>query len=328
MTTNRQLMRKADWTVGDITAEGGLLNPEQTDEFIRKLVHVQPTILRDARVVRMNAPTRKINKIGFNTRIMAAAPASGTALASGLRSRPTTEQVTLNTDEVIAEVRLPYDVIEDNIERGSIDDNLAAGPAAGSGIAMDGIKDTIMTLIAERGAIDLEELALLGDTTSGDPYLALQDGWLKLSGVVNLVDNGLATISKDLFKAGMKTMPDQYLRNLTALRHYVSMDQLIEFRDTYATRETALGDSILQGTGPVFGFGVPVAAALQLPNASGLLTNPLNLIWGIQRRVTMEVDKDIRTREFIIVLTARVAVEVRPSDLPGHRRAGLPPARS
>lgn len=314
MTDNKQIMRKADWSVADITAEGGLLNPEQTDEFIRKLVHVQPTILRDARVVRMNSPTRKINKIGFNTRIMKAAPSSGTALASGDRSRPTTEQVTLTTSEVMAEVRLPYDVIEDNIERGSIDDNIAAGPVAGSGVSRDGIKDTIMTLIAERAAIDLEELALLGDTASGDTYLALQDGWLKLSGVVNFVDNAFATISKDLFKAGLKTMPDQYLRNLAALRHYVSMDQLIEFRDTYATRETALGDNILQGTGPVFGFGVPVAAALQLPNAQGMLTNPLNLIWGIQRRVTMEVDKDIRTREFIIVVTVRVAVEIEEDE--------------
>ena len=153
MTDNKKLIQKADWTVGDLTSEGGLLNPEQTDEFIRKLVHVQPTILRDARVVRMNAPVRKINKIGFNTRIMAAAPSSGTALGAGLRSRPTTEQVTLTTSEVIAEVRLPYDVIEDNIERGTIDDNIASGPAAGSGISRDGIKDTIMTLIAERAAM-------------------------------------------------------------------------------------------------------------------------------------------------------------------------------
>ena len=45
-----------------------------------------------------------------------------------------------------------------------------------------------------------------------------------------------------------------------------------------------------------------------------MLTNPLNLIWGIQRRVTMEVDKDIRTREFIIVLTARVAVEIEEDE--------------
>ena len=314
MSSNKQLIQKADWTVGDLTSEGGLLNPEQTDEFIRKLVNVQPTILRDARVVRMNSPTRKINKIGFNTRILFAAPSSGTALGSADRSRPTTEQVTLTTSEVIAEVRLPYDVIEDNIERGSIDDNVAAGPVGGSGVSRDGIKDTIMTLIAERAAIDLEELALLGDTTSGDAYLALQDGWLKLSGVVNLVDNGFATVSKDLFKAGLKTMPDQYLRNLAALRHYVSMDQVIEYRDTFATRETALGDAQLQGTGPVFGFGVPVNAALQLPNAQGLLTNPLNLIWGIQRRITMEVDKDIRTREFIIVLTARVAVEIEEDE--------------
>ena len=42
-----------------------------------------------------------------------------------------------------------------------------------------GIVDTIMTLIAERVAIDLEELAIRGDTTDSDPYLALTDGYLK-----------------------------------------------------------------------------------------------------------------------------------------------------
>jgi len=311
--TNAELMKKVDWSVADLTAEGGLLNPEQADTFIRKLVHVQPTILRDARVVRMNAPTRNINKIGFSSRILRPG-VSNTPLSSGDRARPVTEQVVLNTTEVIAEVNLPYDVIEDNIERGSIDDNLSAGAAAGSGISRDGVKDTVMTLIAERVAIDLEELGLLGDTASGDPFLALQDGWLKLSGVVNFVDNGFATISKNLFKAGLKTMPDQYLRNLGQLRHYVSMDNLIEYRDTFANRETALGDSQIQGTGPVFGFGVPVGAALQLPNDQGILTNPLNLIFGIQRRITMEVDKDIRARAFIIVVTARVAYEIEEDE--------------
>ena len=313
---NKDLIKKADWAVADLST-GGALNPEQADQFIRKLVHVAPTIFRDARVVRMNAPTRNINKIGFASRIMHAAGAETTevgGLALADRAKPTTEQVVLNTSEAMAEVHLPYDVIEDNIERGSIDDNLAGGPEAGSGMSLDGIKDTIMTLIAERAAIDLEELALLGDTASGDAYLALQDGWLKLAGVVNTVDAGAATVSKNLFKAGLKTMPDQYLRNLASLRHYLSMDNVIEYRDTLANRETAVGDAHITGTGPLFGFGVPVSAALQMPNTQGMLTNPLNLIWGIQRKVTMEVDKDIRARTFIIVVHCRVAVEIEEDE--------------
>jgi hypothetical protein len=47
-----------------------------------------------------------------------------------------------------------------------------------------------------------------------------------------------------------------------------------------------------------------------MPDAKSLFSNPLNFIWGIQRKILMEWDKDITTRELVIVLTARVAVEV------------------
>ncbi|MGZ7259879.1 phage major capsid protein, partial [Streptococcus pyogenes] len=67
----------------------------------------------------MNAPQRKINKIGFGSRILRPAT-SGVALTQGQRSKPDLSQVLINTDEVIAEVRIPYDVIEDNIERGNV----------------------------------------------------------------------------------------------------------------------------------------------------------------------------------------------------------------
>lgn len=298
MTTNKKLMQKADWAVSDLTSDGGLLNPEQSDTFIRKLL-VQPTILPRARVVRMSSPQRKINKIQFASRILHAAT-SATALGASNRSKPTTEQVTLTTKEVIAEVRLSYDVIEDNIERGNI--GLMTG---GSGDASGGIKDTIMTLIAERAALDLEELALLGDTGSGDAYLALLDGFLEQA-TSNVVNAGAATITKDIFKQGLKALPDQYKRNLAALRHWVAINNEIEYRDSLANRETALGDANVQGNNQVSAYGVPVGGAALMPLANGLLTFPLNMIFGIQRQIHIETDKDIRSREYIIVLTMRM----------------------
>lgn len=307
MSSNQTLMKKADLAVSDLTTDGGLLQPEQADTFIRKLL-VQPTILRQARTVTMNSPQRNINKIGFASRILKKAVAS-TALSAGDRSKPTTEQIQLSTKEVIAEIRLPYDVIEDNIERGNIGAATDTGGAPTSG----GIKDTIMSLIAERAALDLEELALLGDTASGDAYLALLDGFLVQS-TTNVVNNGAATINKNLFKAGLKAMPDQYLRNRAAMRHYVSVDNEIEYRDTLANRETALGDANIQGTAPVFGYGVPVEAAALMPAANGLLTHPLNMIFGVQRQIHVETDKDISSRVFIIVLTARVDFKIEEEE--------------
>lgn len=310
---NKDLIKKADWAVGDLTADGGLLNPEQANTFIRKLL-VQPTLLNSARTVTMSSPQRKINKIQFANRILMPAT-SGVALdadtsPTNRRSKPTTEQITLTTDEVIAEIRIPYDVIEDNIERGNIGAQMDVGGTPTSG----GIKDTIMTLIAERAALDLEELALLGDTVGGaDAYLQMKDGFLVQS-TSNVVDFGAAPIGKDLFKQGLQTMPDQYLRNLNSLRHYVSVNNEIAYRDSLANRETGLGDAQIQGTSPVFGFGVPVEMVSLMPGAQGLLTNPLNLIFGIQRQIHIETDKDISAREYIIVLTARVDFKVEEEE--------------
>lgn len=299
--TNRELIRKADWAVSDLISSGGLLNPEQANVFIRKLL-VQPTLLRQTRSVTMNSPTMKINKLQFDQRILRPG-VSNTPLSAGDRSKPITEQVELNSKEQIAEVRLPYDLIEDNIERGNIGQltsELTGTPSQG------GIKDTIMTLIAERVALDLEELAINGDTAIiGDPYLSQLDGYM-VQANANIVNNLGAGVSKGMFKQGLQTMPDQYLRNLTAMRHYLSVDQEISYRDSLGNRETTLGDAQIQGVAPVFGMGVPVDRVSLIPNQQGLFTNPLNLIWGIHRKIHMEADKDITARVVIIVVTTRV----------------------
>jgi hypothetical protein len=299
---NADIIKKADIALSDLANNGGLLLPEQTDTFIRTLID-QPTLLNQARVVAMNAPQRKINKIGFGSRILKAAT-SATALADSDRSKPDLGQVSLNTKEVIAEIHLPYDVIEDNIERGNI--NVAMQQGAG------GIHDTIVQLIAERAALDLEELCLLGDTGSVDPYLALFDGYMKLANV-NAVNVG-ATISKSAFKAALKAMPTKYLRNRSQLIHFLSVDNETEYRDTLANRNTALGDASVEGNNSLYAFGSQVQGVALMPATGGLFTNPLNLIFGIQRKINIEYDKDIRARTFIIVLTARVDCAIEQSD--------------
>jgi len=320
MSANETLLQKADWAIGDLTANSGLLNPEQANAFIRKLL-IQPTLLAQARRVVMNAPTRKINKIQFASRILKAGYTAGLSrtlddTANRERSKVTTEQIELNTKEVIAEVRLPYEVIEDNLERGNIGLSRDGGGASSGGIV-----STIMDLIAERAALDLEELALLGDTGSADPYLALTDGYLARF-TSNVVDAGGANISRTIMKNGSKTMPTQYRRQRSQMRHYLSTEQEIEYRDTLANRETSFGDGQHQSVSTVWAAGTPVEGVGLMPGAQGLLTHPLNLIFGIQRQIHIESDKDIQAREYIIVLTARVDMQVE-EELAGVKYANL-----
>jgi hypothetical protein len=300
MGTNQELIQKADMVLSDLSTAGHL-NPEQTDRFIRTLID-QPTLLASVRTVAMGAPQMKINKIGFGSRILQAG-VENTALTT--RSAPDLGQVVLNTKEVMAEVDLPYDVIEDNIEKGNINVPLQTGAG--------GLHQTIVDLIAERAALDLEELGIKGDTSliGTDGYLGLCDGFLKLA-TANVCNIGGA-FDKNACKTAVKTMPTRYLRNRSALRHFVSVDNETEIRDQFGSRQTALGDQQVQGLLPIYVYGSQVVPVALMPGDQGLFTDPMNLIFGIQRNIMIEYTKDIRQRLFIVVLTARVAFAVEES---------------
>lgn len=295
---NKEIIKKADIALSDL-ATAGRLNPEQTDKFIRTLME-SPTIIQSCRTVAMNSPEMKVNKIGFGSRILRPA-ISSTALADSARVKPDLSQVKLNTSEVIAEIHLPYDVVEDNIERG----NIGGGLDAGAG----GIHQTIVDMIAERAALDLEELAIGGDTASADPYLALQNGFLKLA-TANVVAAGGVAYSKNVIKNVVKAMPPKYLRNRATMQHFVSVNNETEMRDVYGSRLTPMGDTQVQGNLPLYVYGSKVSGVPLMPGEQSLYTDPLNLIFGVQRNIQIEYFKDIRARVFVIVLTCRVAFQI------------------
>jgi hypothetical protein len=299
---NKEIIKKADLALSDL-ATAGRLNPDQTDRFIRVLME-SPTILQNCRTVAMNTPEMKINKLGFGARILRPA-VSSTALASSDRVKPTTSQVLLSTKEVIAEINLPYDVIEDNIERGNVAGSLQQGAG--------GIHQTIVDMIAERAALDLEELAISGDTTSADAYLALQNGFLKLASA-NVNAAGSTAFSKTTVKAAVKTMPPKYLRNRATMQHFVSVNNETEMRDQYGNRVGGLGDAQVQGNLPLYVYGSKVTGVPLMPGEQSLYTDPLNLIFGVQRNIQIEYFKDVRARVFVIVLTARVAFNIEETN--------------
>ena len=291
MMTNQQLIEKAAMTLATL-ASGGLMNPEQASTFIR-MVQDAPTILKDARMVEMASDTRKIEKLGFGQRILRPG-VEGTALADNQRAVPTTGTITLNAKEVIAEVNITYDTLENNIEKGNL-------------------QNTIMQLIAERAALDIEELIINGDTANAtDTYLKLIDGLLKQT-TSHVRDLASAALSKDAFKKTYGAVPAKYMRNPAEWRFYTSHMGELEWKDQVVARQTALGDAALQG-GMANAYGVPVKGiAMIQPYAAStdtvtdiLLTHPKNIIVGMSRNIRLEVDKDIRERKFIIVLTAKL----------------------
>ncbi len=290
--STREIFKKADIAVSNLVSSGGYLVPEQADRFL-DLVIAQPTVLREVREVRMNAPQRLIEKVGFSSRILRPAPASGTYLDAADRAAPTTEKIQLSTKEYIAEVHLPYDVLEDNIER-------------------EDFEDTIMRKMAERVALDLEELIILGDTSSGDAYLATLDG--VIASASSHVVTSTGAMGKAALQKGLLAMPDKYLRNRSEFRFYVSVANDIKYRSEVADRETGLGDTILEGYRALYAYGIPVVPCALMPNDKIVLTHPKNIVWGVQRQISVETDKDIRARTYIIVLTLRVDMKIETED--------------
>lgn len=292
--SNQTIVEKADLAVSNLVDDGGYLNPMQADAFLRILIN-QPTILNTSRIIPMNSPNMEINRIGFMTRILHGAPASGTNLDDAKRVAPETEQLILTTSEIMAEIHLPYDVMEDNIERASLE-------------------STIMQMIAEHAALDLEELLILGDEdNSADDLLKLQDGILVLA-TRNVVayDDPPALYDVNMFKTGIQAMPLPYLRNRAALRFFTSHLLETEFAALQSARFTMLGDTRLEGdySEKLKAFGIPIVPCALMPDGTYIMTHPQNIIVGIQRRLQIETWRDIRARQMIVVLTMRVAQDI------------------
>lgn len=309
MRTFGGLSQKADIALTDLSANGGLLQPEQNDVFFQKLLD-EPTMLGVVRSVQMNGPQMDINKVGIGQRVFHGAKNSGNGatgqaddgtndryLAAAKRASVTTSKISMETEEIIAEVRIPYEVLEDNIERGNF-------------------QNTILALVAQKGALDLENLLILGDTSinpATDDLLCLHDGILKrfTSNVVDAAGEGLSLALWNRFK---KSLPTPYRRDQSRMRFFTHLDVDSDWRVSMAGRGSPLGDALAVSHNPVPALGVALAGGAVMPTNKMVFTDPRNVIWGLQRNVRIETDKDIRSREVIFVITARVAIQIEEEE--------------
>jgi len=291
---NRSILEKADLALADLTTGGGVLAPAQAQKFMRLLVK-QSVLMGMATVVPMAAPKQEISKIRFGSRILRPGQ-EGVALASVDRSKPDMTSVELDAKLYKGEVRLSDEVLEDSIERGEL-------------------RQTIMEMLSEAIARDMEELAINGDTASADPFLATMDGILKQS-TSNIVNAASGVIDNTILTDLLRTLPSEYLRDKKAMRFLTSVDADLDYRATMAARATTVGDRFLEGDAPVLYSGVPLSSVPLWPENLGaannetavLLTNPKNINIGIWRKIRLESDRDVSEGVLKIVATLRFDV--------------------
>lgn len=295
LTDNRALLRKADLALSDLTTDGGLLQPAQAIKFLRLLI-LESKLLGMATVTPMRSPKQLVENIRFGSRILRAG-SEATALSSGDRAKVDLGKVELDAQLFKAEVRLDNEVLEDSIERNQL-------------------RQTIMELMGEAIARDMDEVIVQGDTTSSDAFLAKFDGILKQS-VSNLVDAGGDTTNKDILNDAIKTLPHEFLRDRKNLRFLTSINSEQDYRDSLAERATIGGDRYLTENVPVQYSGIPLEAIPLFPENLGsgnnytnmILTDPKNVNVGIWRNIRLETDKDVSAGVLIIVATLRFDVK-------------------
>lgn len=294
VTDNREFITKADLVLSDLTTGGGLLQPAQAARFMRILID-EAVLVKMSSVVPMRSPKQLIEKIRFGSRVLR--PGSeATALAAADRSAPDLTKVELDAQLFKAEVRLSDEILEDSIERSQL-------------------RQTVMTLMAERISLDVDELTANGDTTSADSFLATLNG-VRAQATSNVVDAGGVVTNKTIFRDMLKTMPSEFLRNKRAMWFLTSVDSDLDYRDALADRGTVLGDKFLEQEAPVMYSGVRLQPIPVFPEdlvggdeTEMLLLDPKNINVGIWRKIKIETDKDISEGVLKIVATLRMDVK-------------------
>lgn len=298
--SNRSILEKADLALGDLVAGGGILKPAQSRRFMQLLIK-ESTLLGQVTAVPMKAPKQEIPRLKFGERILRPSQ-EGTALTEAERSRPNISKMELDAKGFKGEIHITDEQLEDNIER-------------------EQLRNTLLSMIATRASADMEEVAINGDTSSADPFLAQMDGLL-VKATSNVVDAAGSPIVTDVLSDAVRVLPSQYRKNRRALRLYTGSDAELGYRKTLAERFTNAGDRFLASDDPITFSGVPLQDVPLFPENLGpannqtaiLLTNPKNVHLGIWRRIRLEWDRDISEGVLKVVVSLRFDIAYADED--------------
>jgi HK97 family phage major capsid protein len=292
MAPNQTFLQKADIAVSDLVNSGGMLYPEQAKEFVDIAIE-EATLLPMCDVKTMSGPTMELSKMGWGSRVLRAGQMS-TALPAADRVKPDLGKVNLETKLFKGSARIPYEVIEDNIENGSFQDHF-------------------IRTIAEACARDIDEVLVEGDVLSSDPFLKQFDGVLAQA-TTNVISFGETRLNKSALKQAIQALPSRFLKSQAGLKFLTSKNAVIDYADSLASRQTALGDSKFseKAQGEYMGYGIvqipmfPEDIGTNSHCTSMLFVDPKNIVVGIQRQIRIETTRDIEAGEMIIAISLRM----------------------
>lgn len=286
--------RKTAITSGTTLASYGKLNAEQDDQW-REYIFDRTKLLRNITTITMNGPTRELDFFDISSEIMRAATENTEQAGTSI----TTSTRTLSSTEVIIVFKPTYSFIEDNI-------------------AKENGLEKIVGKFGTGFANDLSNLGLNGDGVTGD-FRSIEKGFLQL--IKDDIGNshhydteGSTDYKGTVLPNTWAQLPDKFAENEDALQFMVSRSTRDAIQEDLGSRSTAMGDKFLvEGKDPHF-KGIPVVAYPYFPDGEILLTNPKNLVIGIQRGTTFESEKKILQRRYNFVITSRIDFQIHTLD--------------
>ena len=255
MSFTKQFVNKSSViTPASFTAPGAL-SREEADRFIDYVVD-QSFLKNNARIERMNAPTKTIAKVGIGRKILKPAKS---ATDPGNTVSIVTDQLSLETKEIIAIAEISDDSLEDNIEG-------------------DAFVDHLMRMIASQAANELDFMSIYGTMISNPNeatnILQLVNGWFTIARerghVLNARDTGLfedanGYIDPKKLSKVVKTLPNIYRGNKGNLRILVADDIYQDYNDYLGARAVSTADPYLLGVGRLTYSNIPISAVSLLP---------------------------------------------------------------
>lgn len=316
-----ELLEKVITTTTVGSGGGGLLNPEQANQFIDYMWD-STALVRDARRHVMTADTTDIDKIGVGEKL---ARLATEATDDGVNSEATFTKVSITTKKLRLDWELSSESLEDNIEGEALEDHVAR-------------------LMATQFGNDIEDVAINGDTTiTGDPLYKAFNGWRKLAlQDARVVDGEGANIGRAVFNKAIKALPRKYKARRNQLRFYTGTQLVQDYlyslqANTVEGYAGSIATNVIDGSvaGPQgpggglypYAFGIPI---FEVPlfdeeidgDYSGAdgdhgyveLTFPQNRIVGVKREI--KVYREFKNKKDSIEYTAyvRVGVQVENSD--------------
>jgi len=264
------------------------LKREEATAFINQVVD-ESVLLKACRVHQTDSPSGNLSKLSITGPVTERATEN---TDSGNTYKPTNSVVAYATVKTRSAIDISGEVQEDTIEG-------------------TGAQGTIMNAMVTQVANDMEMLSVEGDdSTVGSSALArllvANDGWhvQTASGSgAHLVDCGGKRASYKLLGEMLLAMPTKWRKNLNQLRWILSPRAAFDITEEWGGRVTDLGDSLRQtgqlppihGVQPLIVPFIPedltISGTASTSGSFIWLTNPANMIYVVQRDVTIEWER-------------------------------------